>query len=513
MAKEKSEMSEDGENIEQIIEKLSPLEIKIIPHLRETVDKIEKKTELDGVSVLRGLKFLENKGILKLKTLVKTVIDLDTNGVYYKKHNLPERTLLILLEKQNHLSLEEAKKLSKLSENEFRVSIGVLKDKALVTLASGRLSLNASKEELTKKFPEEQFLDALPLEKANLQPEQAFAFENLKRRKQIIEIKDKSLTEFELSSLGKQLAGKEIKSDFLEEVNSEIIQSWTRGKKFRRYDIQAAVPKIHGGKRHFVNEAIARGKRVWLDMGFKEMTGAKAVTSFWNFDALFTAQDHPVREMQDTFFIKDVKGKLPDKKIVEAVKKAHEEGVGGSKGWQYNWNEETAKKVLIRTHTTCLSAQTLAKLKKEDLPAKYFAIGKCFRNETLDWKHLFEFNQAEGIVIDPNANLRHLIGYLTEFAKKMGYNKIKVLPSYFPYTEPSVEGYVWNEQKKEWIEVLAAGIFRPEVTIPLLGTAIPVLAWGPGFDRLMMAAYRIGDMREIYANDIKTLRNKRFWMK
>lgn len=513
MAKEKSEMNESNENIELIIEKLSPLEIKIIPYLRETIDKIEKKTELDSVSVLRGLRFLENKGILKLKTTAKTIVDLDTNGVYYKKHNLPERNLLILLEKQNHLPLEEAKKLSKLSENEFRVSIGVLKDKALVTLTNGKLSSNASKEELTKKFPEEQFLDSLPLEKANLQPEQAFAFDNLKKRKQIIEIRGKSISEFELTPLGEQLAGREIKSDFLEEVNPEIIQSWTRGKKFRRYDIQAAVPKIHGGRRHFVNEAIARGKRVWLDMGFKEMTGAKAVTSFWNFDALFTAQDHPVREMQDTFFIKDAKGKLPDKKIVDAVKKSHEEGVGGSKGWQYAWNEETAKKVLIRTHTTCLSAQTLAKLKKEDLPAKYFSIGKCFRNETLDWKHLFEFNQTEGIVIDPNANLRHLIGYLTEFAKKMGYAKIKVLPSYFPYTEPSVEGYVWNEQKKEWVEVLAAGIFRPEVTIPLLGTAVPVLAWGPGFDRLMMAAYQIGDMREIYANDIKTLRNKRFWIK
>jgi phenylalanyl-tRNA synthetase alpha chain len=300
----------------------------------------------------------------------------------------------------------------------------------------------------------------------------------------------------------------------IEEVTSEVIRDWNKNKKFRKYDINASVPRMYGGKKHFVNEAISRGRKIWLEMGFKEMAGNSVVTSFWNFDALFTAQDHPVREMQDTFFIKNAVGKLPkDKKIIDAVKEAHEKGVSGSKGWQYKWDSETARKVLLRTHTTVLSSKTLAKLRKEDLPAKFFAIGKCFRNETVDWKHGFEFNQTEGIVIDPNANLRHLIGYLTEFARKMGYKKIKIQPSYFPYTEPSVEGYVWNEKRKEWVEVLAAGIFRPEVTAPLLGTAVPVLAWGPGFDRLMMAAYAIEDMRELYSNDLKVLREKHFWVK
>jgi phenylalanyl-tRNA synthetase alpha chain len=208
-----------------------------------------------------------------------------------------------------------------------------------------------------------------------------------------------------------------------------------------------------------------------------------------------------------------MQAKLPSKELVEKVKRAHETGIGGSKGWQYHWDEKNAKRVLLRTHTTALSSQTLAKLKKEDLPAKYFAIGKCFRNETVDWKHGFEFNQTEGIVIDPDANLQNLIGYLTEFAKKMGFEKVKFQPSFFPYTEPSVEGLVWNEEKKEWLEVFAAGIFRPEVTIPLFGTAIPVLAWGPGFDRLMMMAYHISDMRELYANDLKILREKEVWKK
>jgi phenylalanyl-tRNA synthetase alpha chain len=247
-------------------------------------------------------------------------------------------------------------------------------------------------------------------------------------------------------------------------------------------------------------------------MGFKEMSGDMIVSSFWNFDALFQPQDHPAREMQDTFFL-DKESPLPDKSLVKAVKEAHEKGVNGSKGWQYNWNEREAKKLVLRTHTTCLSAQTLAGLKKQDLPAKFFAIGKCFRNETVDWSHGFEFNQTEGIVIDRNANFIHLLGYLKEFFSKMGFEKIKFIPSYFPYTEPSVEIRACHPEKKIWLELGGAGIFRPEVVIPLLGENIPVLAWGPGFDRLLMDYYKIADLREFYKNDITQLRNMRFWMK
>jgi len=144
---------------------------------------------------------------------------------------------------------------------------------------------------------------------------------------------------------------------------------------------------------------------------------------------------------------------------------------------------------------------------------KFFAIGKCFRNETVDWGHLFEFNQTEGIVIDKDANFRHLLGYLKEFFKKMGFEKVRFVPSYFPYTEPSVEIYAYHSGKKVWMEVGGAGIFRPEVVVPLLGRFIPVLAWGPGFDRALMEYYGIKDIRELYENDITKLRKMKFWIK
>lgn len=511
MAKEKEH--KENENNEELIEKLSPLEIKIIPYLKGTIKEIEQKSGLDSVSVLRALKFLENKNLVKLKTTQKTIIDLGVNGVYYKKNNLPERKLLLVLEQQNNLNLEEAKKLSKLSENEFKVSLGVLKNKALITLFGGKISLNATKEELSKKSPEEQLIDTLPVEKDTLSPELQYALDNLKKRKEIVEIKEKNIVEFELTPLGKEFAGKEIKSDLLEEVTPEIITDWTKGKKFRKYDITTNVPAISGGKKHFVNQSIEHAKKIWTDLGFKEMTGSKVVTSFWNFDALFTPQEHPARELHDTFFIKEIKGNLPEnKELIKKVKEAHETGIGKSRGWQYKWEEDEARKIVLRTHTTILSAQTLANLKKTEMPAKYFAIGRCFRNETVDWGHGFEFNQTEGIVIDKNANFTNLLGYLKEFFTKMGFEKIKFIPSFFPYTEPSVEIYGFHKGRKIWIEIGGAGIFRPEVTIPLLGEHIPVLAWGPGFDRIIMDYYDVNDLREFYANDIKSLRNKRLWI-
>src|SRR3989344_8509548 len=220
-------------NTKEIIEKLSPLEIKIIPFLNLKVEEIEKKSGLDNTSVLRAIRFLENKGILKIKTETNKIISLGTNGIYYQKHGLPERILLTLLEENKHLSLEQAEKLSKLSENEFKISLGVLKKKALIQLSNGKISLNASAEEITKKSLEEQFLDILPIEEKDLQPEQIYALENLKKRKDIIGIKEKNIITFELSPIGKELAGKDIKSDLIEGITPEVIKSWSKHKKLR----------------------------------------------------------------------------------------------------------------------------------------------------------------------------------------------------------------------------------------------------------------------------------------
>jgi phenylalanyl-tRNA synthetase alpha chain len=350
-----------------------------------------------------------------------------------------------------------------------------------------------------------------------LSPEEKFALDIFKKRKEIVKLDVEKIKRFQLTDLGNELVNDDIEPrEMVDRITPSMLSdgSW-HNKAFRRYDVEINVPKIYRGKRHFVNQALEYTKSIWLEMGFKEMTGPMLQPSFWNFDALFTAQDHPVRELQDTFYISNPKfAKLPSKDLVDRVRNVHENGwTTGSLGWRYAWKEDEAKKNVLRTHTTVLSSRTLAALNKSELPAKFFAVGKCFRNESLDFSHLFEFNQTEGIVIDPDANFKHLLGYLKAFARKMGYERVRFRPAYFPYTEPSVEGDVYDPVHKKWIEVIAAGIFRPEVVKPLLGEDIPVLAWGPGIDRMITGAYGITDIRQLYQNDVKQLREMKEWMK
>jgi phenylalanyl-tRNA synthetase alpha chain len=507
----------DGKmDIEKILESLSPNERKIIPHLEEkNISEICKKSNLDKVSVIRSLEYLKNKKIIEISMKKKKMVEIGVNGALYKNKGLPERRLLNLLNEKRILNLDEAQKQSNLSDDEFKASIGVLKKKALIELKKGKIIFNANKEEIAKKIPEESFIESLPIEYDSLGPEQLYAFKSLEKRKDIVQIKEEKIIEIKITDLGEKIVSLSEKSkDMIEQITSETLKkdSTWKGKKFRRYDVGLPVSPISGGKRHFVNQAVDYARRVWTDMGFKEMSGDLIQSSFWNFDALFTPQDHPVREMQDTFFL-DKKTELPEKEIVKKVKESHEKGVDKSKGWRYSWDEDEAKKLVLRTHTTCLSAQTLAKLKPNNLPQKFFALGKCFRNETVDWSHGFEFNQTEGIVVDKNANFKHLLGYLQQFFKKMGFEKIRFAPAYFAYTEPSVEIHAWNPEKKVWLELGGAGIFRPEVVIPLLGENITVLAWGPGFDRILMDYYQIKDLRELYKNDITQLRKIKFWLK
>lgn len=503
---------------QKLIESLSPNEIKIIPYLNEAnLEEISSKSGLEKVAVLRSLEFLSNKGIIKTELKNKVIIELGINGLLYQKKGLPERRLTNVILEKSPLSLSDAQKKSSLDDNEFKAALGALKKKLIINIINGNIILAAKKEEVVTQTLDEKFLSTLPRDISSLKDEEKYSFENLKLRKDIIDIQDKKIIEFKATELGKKLMHMKISvnENMIESLTQSIIKnnSW-KGKKFRRYDITSPVPKIYGGKKHFINQSTEYAKKIWLEMGFKEMTGNMVISGFWNFDCLFTAQDHPVREMQDTFFIKNKVAKLPDKKLVSEVKKAHQGEIKGSKGWQYEWIENDAKKVLLRTHTTGISIQTLQKIaEKKEFPAKYFALGKCFRNETVDVTHGFEFNQTEGIVVDENASFRQLIGYLIEFFKKMGYEKIRIRPSYFPYTEPSLEIDVFHPIFKKWLELGGAGMFRPEVTIPIFGKHIPVLAWGPGFDRIIMEFFNITDFRDIYGNNIDKLRNMKIWNK
>lgn len=502
-------------NSKRASEYLSPNEMKILPWLENGLIDICRKSNLDKTSVLRALEYLDDKKVISLSFAEKRIVELGVNGALYKKKGLPERRLMQFLSEKRMALHKELKKESGLTEDEIKVSLGILKKNGLIKMERGRVIFSAEKKEVYKKTPQETFLDALPAGEDSLSTAQREILKGLLKRRDLVKMKNEKTAEIKITESGRKMIRSEAgREDMIELITPEILKrekSW-KGKKFRRYEVASSVPSIHGGKRHFVNQASDYARKIWTEFGFREMEGNLIIPSFWNFDALFTAQDHPVREMQDTFFI-DGKAPLKDRKLVNGVKESHEKGTGGSRGWQCEWREEESKKLVLRTHTTSVSAQALAGLDAKKLPAKFFAIGKCFRNETIDWSHGFEFNQTEGIVVDRNANFRHLLGYLKEFFRKMGFERIRFRPAYFPYTEPSVEVDVFHPGKKTWLELGGAGIFRPEVVIPLLNENVPVLAWGPGLDRTLMDYYGINDIRELYKNDVALLRKTKFWLR
>src|SRR3989344_4424229 len=282
-------------DIKKIIESLSPNERKIIPYLEErNIIEICKKSNLDKTSVIRALEYLQNKGIIKLEQKTVKIVELGINGALYKKKGLPERRLLNLLGEKRILPFKEAMEQSSLSEEEFKASIGALKKKALINLKNGKIVFNANKEEISKKSLEEQFIDAIPVDYENLSPEQKYALKSLQNRRDIIQIKEKKFIDIKTTSLWKEITKQEIKQEnLIEQVTPELLkkESAWKGKKFRRYDVASKVSEITGGKRHFVNQAVDYGRKVWTEMGFEEMTGNLIQSSFWNFDALFTAQD------------------------------------------------------------------------------------------------------------------------------------------------------------------------------------------------------------------------------
>lgn len=502
-------------DIKKVVKTLSPIERSILPYLYDgsSLSNIASKSGLKEVEITRALQWLENKNAIKRAKKSSFIIKLDRNGQSYLSKSLPEKRFIESI--NEGMPLSELKSKLNLTQDEFTIALGTLKKKKAIIIENGYVKPTSfGKTLLSSGFEEENFLKKLPVKKESLSKNDIEAFNSLKSRREIIKVEEEKDIIITLTDLGKRLTKEKISLNLIESVTPELLKSgkW-KEKEFRSYDVRIPVPSIHGGKRHFVNQAINYVRKIWLELGFKEMTGQIAQTSFWNFDTLFTPQDHPSRELQDTFYIKDpALGALP--KLHHKVRWVHETGgKTGSKGWQYKWDPIEARKNILRAHTTCVSAKTLSELNKKDLPLKFFSVGKVFRNETLDWSHLFEFYQTEGIVIDRNANLKHLLAYLREFFTKMGFPKARFRPGPFPYTEPSVEVEVFHPVKKVWVELGGAGIFRPEVVEPLLGEPIPVLAWGLGLERIIMDNYNIKDLRSVYSNDLKQLREINSWMK
>jgi phenylalanyl-tRNA synthetase alpha chain len=332
---------------------------------------------------------------------------------------------------------------------------------------------------------------------------------NLKKRK-LVNILEKTLKKLELTEDGLKLIKHRIQVvNEISQITPELISSgkW-RKVKLRRYNIKAPVARNWPGKRHPYLKFLDDLKEKLISFGFREMNGPIVEMTFLNCDSLYMPQHHPAREIHDIYFIKKpVYGNLHQyRNFLRNVKKTHEKGWNtGSSGWRYKFSIREAKRLMLRSQGTAISVRTLMSDKLE-IPGKYFSISRCYRPDVIDKTHLTEFNQVEGIIVGEDLTLRDLFGVLEKFAIEIAdADKIRFRPGYFPFTEPSVE-LIAYKKGHGWVEFGGAGIFRPEVTLPL-GITADVLAWGLGVDRLFMMKAEIDDIRNLFTHDLNWLRN------
>ena len=331
-------------------------------------------------------------------------------------------------------------------------------------------------------------------------------FEHFKGRKNLVEVVELVSRTWTVTKAGSSVSPEDLEEVVkIAEITPELLQSddWKEAE-FRPYDVSLEASMPRSGRSHPMQALIERIRSIFLEMGFSELVDDYVQTAGWNMDSLFIPQDHPAREMQDTFYLDEPKKITLDPKLLADWKAIHEHGGDTeSTGWGGQFSEEISQKGLLRTHTTVNTIQYLAQNPTD--PCRVFAIDRVFRKESIDRTHLPEFHQIEGIIMEPGANLGMLVSTLKTFYAKMGYPEVRVRPAYFPYTEPSLEVEV--KWRGKWLELGGAGIFRPEVTEPL-GIKDPVCAWGMGLERLAMLVLGLDDIRQLYISDLEWLRNQ-----
>ena len=462
------------------------------------------------VEIMGSASWLASKGLAEIKESSEKFYVLADRGII--ESGLPERKAVKAIDaaggSMDMVSLAEA-----LPNGEDKIAVGWLKRKGLADIVKEGdakvLKLTAfGKEVLGKEMDDEALLRRMasaPVPEKEADPK---IIKDLKGRQGMIAEEIVTERSVLLTDAGKEALkqGIELKDEIVQMDDSVIQSGKWRDSEFRRYDVQTFAPAVHPAKKHPLSRLGAEIRRVFTDMGFTEFDDEYVQPSFWNLDILYIPQDHPARELQDTFYLEHpAKIHIDDEALVETVRNIQENGGDtGSTGWGGTWSRDMAEQALLRTHTTVNTIKAIAA--HAEAPAKFFSISRIFRKESIDATHLPEFTQIEGFILDDNANFDMLISLIREFYSKMGFDQIRIRPAYFPYTEPSLELEVFFNGK--WMELGGAGIFRPEVVRPF-GIDKPVLAWGFGFERLAMLKWNITDIRDLYISDIDDLRKNR----
>jgi phenylalanyl-tRNA synthetase alpha chain len=246
-------------------------------------------------------------------------------------------------------------------------------------------------------------------------------------------------------------------------------------------DVTLSGRPVPMGGPHLLTKLIQEIEDLFIGMGFEVAEGPEGEQDYYNFEALNLPKGHPARDMQDSFYI--------------------------------------TEELLMRTHTSPVQARTMEKHEGRG-PVKIICPGKVYRRDTDDATHSHQFTQIEGLYVDKNVRMSDLKGVLNAFAKQMfGQNReIRLRPSFFPFTEPSVEMDISCKmchgegcsvcKQTGWIEILGAGMVHPNV-LRMAGFDPEVytgFAFGMGPERIAMLKYGIDDIRHFYTNDVRFLK-------
>ncbi|EGO8566424.1 phenylalanine--tRNA ligase subunit alpha [Enterococcus faecalis] len=267
------------------------------------------------------------------------------------------------------------------------------------------------------------------------------------------------------------------------EARKVVLENEALNAALKEESLDVTLPgkQMPQGTRHILTQVMEEIEDIFLGMGYQVVEGYEVESDHYNFERMNLPKDHPARDMQDTFYISD--------------------------------------EMLIRTHTSPVQARTMEKHDFSKGALRMISPGKVFRRDTDDATHSHQFHQIEGLVVDKNVTLGDLKGTLEVMMKKMfgEDRKIRLRPSYFPFTEPSVEvdvscfkcgGAGCNVCKHTgWIEILGAGMVHPDV-LQMSGidpTEYSGFAFGLGPDRVAMLRYGVNDIRNFYQNDLRFL--------
>ncbi len=518
-----------SEEITQLLSSLHPLERKVLVAFKDRQTfwehELIQKTGLDESRFSMALGWLLSKEILVVgEEDPATFVSLTDLGRAYASKLYPEHRIVDELHAGKSLLIQDVRNHFGLEQLEVSTAIGNLKQHGIVRVGQGgtlELLQGSWSYEATYKNLLDRLKDGQPVNVKTLSvDEQIFLEQHLEKdwkTRGVIKWSEKISKRFELTSLGSDLMQRlptEAVGEEVSQLTPELLKDGTwRGKSFRKYNIGLKPPRVLVGKKHPYREFLDQVKTKLIAMGFEEMRGPLVETEFWNMDALYMPQFHPARDIHDVYFVKEPQfsRSIPEPYLSQVAEAHHSGWKTGSVGWRYSFDIQRARRLVLRSQGTAVSARTLAgqgNAGGPKIPGKYFSMARCFRYDQVDATHACDFFQIEGIVLGEEINFRTLLGLLQLFALEVAKaREVKFLPAYFPFTEPSVELHV-RHPKLGWMELGGAGLFRPEVTRPL-GVEVPVIAWGLGLDRMAMVALEISDIRDLFSTDLDLIRTKR----